>query len=157
MSKQQLNVTLHQLIVAATVLFVVFELIVAGGFIELEQVGGFFANLRAGGERWYENPIPWVIVLVVFVNFVGFMENYSRTREAYDKNKFMETWFKYLPMVVFFSQLPWATLFGLPDEPHTNIAITSALALAIDIISRALKSGKTTVVQPALVHPTPPK
>lgn len=149
MSKQQLNVTLSQIIVAATVLFCIFELIVAGGFIQLETVEGLFANLREGGDRWYANPIPWVIILVLIVNFLGFMENYAVTKEAYDKNKFVETWFKYLPLFLILSQLPWASLFGLEDTVTTSMAITSAFTLAIDIVTRALGKIGNHVQAPA--------
>jgi len=41
-------------------------------------------------------------------------------------------------MFLFFSQLPWATLFGLEDTVHTNMAITSAFTLAVDIVTRAV-------------------
>jgi len=155
MSKQQLNVTLHQIIVAATVLFCVFELIITSGVIQLESVEGLFNNLREGGDRWYANPIPWVIVLVLIVNFLGFMENYSVTGEAYTAKKFAETWFRYLPLFLVFSQLPWATFFGLEDATTVNLAITSAITLAIDIVKRALgKIGNHPVQEvPTLITP----
>lgn len=157
MSKQQLNINLSQIIVAATVLFCVFELIVASGYIQLESVEGLFSNLREGGERWYANPIPWVIILVLIVNFLGFMENYSQTKEAYDKSKFVETWFKYLPLFLVFAQMPWATLLGVEDTVTVNMAITSAFTLAVDIVTRALgKIGNHNPPPPAPTRPLRP-
>lgn len=153
MSKEQRNINLNHIIVAATVLFCIFEVIVASGYIELESVEGLFSNLREGGDRWYANPIPWVIILVLVVNFLGFMENYSVSKEAYDKKKFAETWFKYLPLFLIFSQLPWATLLGVEDTVHVNMGITAAITLAVDVVTRAL--GKIGNHAPSLPPPIP--
>ncbi len=143
----------------AVVAFSVFELAVAGGFIQLGQVTGFLGNLRDGGANWYLNPIPWAVILVIAVDVFGFAENYSTNPQQWNIKMFAATWFKYVPIFVFFSQVPWA--YFIPNLPpdlitQTNIGIASAITVAIDIITRALKSiartNSTSSSQPA----TPP-
>jgi hypothetical protein len=61
------------------------------------------------------------------VNFAGYVENASKNpQEPYDIKKFAETYLKYLPMLLIFTQY-------LPPEQ------ASALSLALDIVSRAIK------------------
>jgi hypothetical protein len=145
------------LVAFVTVIFGVAELLIAGGIIPIAQTQGFLSNLAAGGAQWYLNPIPWVIVLTLVVNFFGFAENWSIDPQNWSIRKFAETWFKYLPMVVLFSQIPWASFLGVStaDIPATNIAITAAIALAIDMITRALKAiGNGSTVAPVATAAT---
>jgi hypothetical protein len=144
------------------VLFSVLELAISGGFITIQQTTGFLSNLTEGGSHWYLNPIPWVLILVVIVDIYGFAENYSTNPQQWNIKMFAATWFKYVPYFVLFSQVPWA--YFIPNLPagmivQTNLGISGAITLAIDIISRALKSEPTnnstsTTSQPAS-PPTP--
>ncbi len=146
------------IVAAITVIFSFFELLVAGGYITIAQGQGFLSNLTQGGSQWYLNPITWVLVLVVVVNFFGFAENYARGAQTWDIKKFAETWLKYLPIVVFFSQVPWANLIPNLNPSlvaQTNIGITSAIALAIDIITRAVKSLSSKSATSTVTASTP--
>lgn len=136
------------IVIFATVLFAAFELLVAGGYITLQQTTGFLGNLTAGGSNWYLNPIVWLVVITVLVNFAGFVENVVILKQSYDIKKFAETFFKYLPFMVIFSQIPWANIIpGIAPSQvaATNIAIYSAISAAIDILTRAFKSLSTTI------------
>jgi hypothetical protein len=96
----------------------------ASPYNELE---GLFANIFYGRELWYRNPVILAVLITIFVNFAGYVENASRNpQEPYDAKKFAETYLKYLPMMLIFTQY-------LPPEQ------ASALSLALDIISRAIK------------------
>lgn len=95
--------------------------------VPANELEGLFTNVFYGGEQWYKNPIILAILITVFVNFAGYVENASRNpQEPYDVKKFAETYLKYLPMLLIFTQY-------LPPEQ------ASALSLALDIISRAIK------------------
>lgn len=142
----------------ATVAFSAFELMVAGGFIQFGQVSGFLSNLREGGGTWYLNPIPWVVFLVVIVDICGFAENYSVDPQNWDIKKFAATWFKYVPIFVIFSQIPWAYLIpNLPPDliVQTNLGITAAITVAIDIGNRTFKAYQASQKAAATSTPTP--
>jgi uncharacterized membrane protein len=95
--------------------------------VPANELEGLFTNIFYGGTQWYKNPIILAILITIFVNFAGYMENASRNpQEPYDVKKFAETYLKYLPMLLIFTQY-------LPPEQ------ASALSLALDIISRAIK------------------
>jgi hypothetical protein len=95
--------------------------------VPANELEGLFTNVFYGGEQWYKNPIILAILISVFVNFAGYAENASRNpQQAYNINKFAETYLKYLPMLLIFTQY-------LPPEQ------ASALSLALDIVSRAIK------------------
>lgn len=148
------------ILAVGTVLFSVFELAVSAGAITVPQATGFLSNLTDGGTQWYLNPIPWVLALVVLVNLFGFAENYSVDPQQWNIKMFAATWFKYVPIFVLFSQVPWAYL--VPNLPanlvnSTNLGITGAITIAIDIITRALKSINTTTTTNTQLAPTPSK
>ena len=92
------------------------------------ELQGLFANLFYGGEQWHQNPVILAIIITIAVNFAGYLENAARNPdEPYDAKKFAETYLKYLPMLTVFTQY-------LPPEQ------AASLAVALDIISRAVKS-----------------
>lgn len=131
-----------------TVLFSIIEVLIAGGYMPVQQGTGFLSNLTAGGVKWYLNPIVWVIVITIIVNAYGFVENYVILKQPYDVKKFAETFLKYTPMIVFFSQVPWANFIpgiAAADVAATNIGITSAISVAIDILTRMSKSVGNTI------------
>jgi hypothetical protein len=95
--------------------------------VPANELEGLFTNIFYGGTQWYKNPIILAILITIFVNFAGYMENASRNpQQPYDIKKFAETYLKYLPMLLIFTQ-------GLPPEQ------ASALSVALDIVSRAIK------------------
>jgi hypothetical protein len=95
--------------------------------VPANELEGLFTNIFYGGTQWYKNPIILAILITIFVNFAGYAENASKNpQEPYDIKKFAETYLKYLPMLLIFTQY-------LPPEQ------ASALSLALDIVSRAIK------------------
>lgn len=101
--------------------------------VPANELQGLFANIFYGGsEKWYQNPIILAILISIFVNFFGYVENTVIKKQPYDVNKFAETYLKYLPMLVIFTQ-------------YLEPGQASTLAIALDIISRAIKrAGSTT-------------
>jgi uncharacterized membrane protein len=97
--------------------------------VPANELQGLFANILYGREKWYLNPVILAILITIFVNFAGYLENASRNpQQPYNVEKFAETYLKYLPMMLIFTQY-------LPPEQ------ASALSLALDIISRAIKKA----------------
>lgn len=94
------------------------------------ELEGLFANIFYGGEKWYQNPIILAILITVFVNFAGYVENTVINGQPYSAKKFAETYLKYLPMLLIFTQY-------LPPEQ------AGTLSVALDIISRAIKKAAT--------------
>jgi len=93
------------------------------------ELEGLFTNIFYGGTQWYRNPIILAILITIFVNFAGYVENASRNpQQPYDISKFIETYLKYLPMMVTLSQC-------FPSEQAV------AFAVALDIITRAIKKA----------------
>jgi preprotein translocase subunit SecY len=100
--------------------------------VPANELQGLFANILYGREKWYLNPVVLAILITVLVNFAGYLENASRNpQQPYSAGKFAETYLKYLPMMLVFTQY-------LPPEQ------ASALSLALDIISRAIKKAGST-------------
>jgi uncharacterized membrane protein len=97
--------------------------------VPANELQGLFANLLYGRELWYRNPVILAILITIFVNFAGYLENASRNpQQPYNIERFAETYLKYLPMMLVFTQY-------LPPEQ------ASALSLALDIVSRAIKKA----------------
>jgi hypothetical protein len=97
--------------------------------VPANELQGLFANLLYGRELWYRNPVILAILITIFVNFAGYLENASQNpQQPYNIEKFAETYLKYLPMMLVFTQY-------LPPEQ------ASALSLALDIVSRAIKKA----------------
>jgi len=121
--------TLKNVVLFITVAFTVFEVLVAAGVVNIQNSPYLPPNLQTQ-ESWYLNPIWWVIGVTVVVNFAGYIENVVINNQPYDYNKFVETFFKYLPMLLIFTQF-------LPNEE------SAMLAFALDYLKRALSSAGT--------------
>lgn len=96
--------------------------------VPANELQGLFTNVFYGGELWYKNPIILAILISIFINFAGYLENTVVNGQPYDAKKFAETYLKYLPMLVVFTQY-------LPSEQ------AATLSVALDIISRAVKKA----------------
>lgn len=96
--------------------------------VPANELQGLFANIFYGRELWHKNPVILAILISIFVNFAGYVENTVVNGQPYEAKKFAETYLKYLPMLIIFTQY-------LPSEG------ASALSLAIDVISRAIKKA----------------
>lgn len=119
-----------QVILAIIVFFSVFEVLIASGLLTIGETPLLPPNLQTN-ENWYDNPVIWVIGITIIVNFAGYVENVVIKDQAYDYNKFAETFFKYLPMLVIFSQF-------LPNQQG------ALLAFGFDYIKRALEKRQAT-------------
>jgi len=116
-------------VIFITVAFTVFEVLVASGLINIQNNPNLPINLQTP-EHWYDNPIIWVIGVTVVVNFAGYVENVVILNQSYDYNKFVETYFKYFPMMLIFTQFLQNTE-------------SAALAFALDYTKRALEGVGT--------------
>jgi len=109
----------------ATVLFTIIEVLIAAEVINVNNVAFLPPNLQTQ-EHWYQNPIIWVIGVTLLINFAGYVENVVINKQTYSYSKFVETFYKYLPMIVVFSQ-------AIPNEQG------AILAVVLDELRRALK------------------
>lgn len=116
---------LRNIVIFVTVLFTVFEVLVAVGVIDITGTQVLPPNLQTM-DNWYDNPVIWVIGITILVNFCGFVENVVILKQDYDYNKFVETLYKYMPMIVVASQF-------LPNNQ------SALLAFVIDEFRRAFK------------------
>ena len=116
-----------QVIIFLTVAFAVFQVLVASGLIEIKDNEYLPPNMQTQ-DNWYDNPIIWVIAVTLIVNFAGYIENVVIKNQPYDYNMFIETFFKYLPMLLIFSQF-------LPNEQ------SGAFAFALDYLHRTFKKS----------------
>jgi Na+/phosphate symporter len=114
------------IVMIVTVAFAVIELLVAAGLVNLQNAA-LPANLQTQAH-WYDNPVVWVLAITFIVNFAGFIENVVIENQSYDIQKFGETFFKYLPMMVIISQF-------IPNQE------AAVFAFALDFISRALQNA----------------
>ena len=119
--------TAKQVVIFLTVAFAVFQVLVATGLIEIQNNEYLPPNMQTP-ENWYDNPVIWVIGVTILVNFAGYIENVVVKNQAYDYNMFIETFFKYMPMLLIFSQF-------LPNEQ------SGALAFALDYLHRTFKKS----------------
>jgi len=94
--------------------------------VPANELQGLFANIFYGGEKWYQNPIILAILVTIVINFAGYVENAVVKGEPYDVKRFAETYLKYLPMMMVFTQY-------LPPEQAATVSV------ALDIIVRAIK------------------
>jgi hypothetical protein len=120
---------LKNIVLFVTVAFTVFEVLVAAGLVNIQNSPYLPSNLQTQ-EDWWLNPIWWVIGLTIIVNFAGYIENVVINNQPYDYNKFVETFFKYLPMLLIFTQF-------LPNDE------AAVLAFALDYLKRSLATAGT--------------
>jgi len=113
------------IVIIGTVLFAIIELLIASGLLTIQSNPNLPPNLQTTAH-WYDNPVVWVVGITVLVNFAGYIENVVIQHQTYDMKKFAETFFKYLPMLVLFSQF-------IPNQE------AAVFAFALDYIARALK------------------
>lgn len=123
----ELNLKFKHVALFITVLFTIFEVLVAAGILEIDTEL-LPANLQTQ-DKWYQNPVIWVVALTIAVNFLGYIENVVVNDQPYDYEKFVETFYKYLPMMLILTQI-------LPN------AEGAGLAFVLDYLSRALKKPK---------------
>jgi len=121
--------TIKSIILFVTVAFTAFEVLVAAGLVNIQNNPYLPPNLQTQ-EHWYLNPIWWVIGVTVIVNFAGYIENVVINNQPYDYNKFVETFFKYLPMLLLFTQF-------LPNQE------AAVLAFVLDYLKRSLSGAGT--------------
>lgn len=122
---------MKQIILFITIAFTVFEVLVAADVITIEDVMYLPENLRTqrdaeGNLLWWNNPVIWVIGATLIINFAGYVENVVVNDQPYDYNKFTETFYKYLPIIVVASQ-------ALPNGQ------SAILAVVLDKMKAALK------------------
>jgi hypothetical protein len=113
-----------------SVVFVAIEILIWFNVVSLPQLG----NLGYSLDQLLDNPAFVGLVATVFVGvFSGYMENWSISGEAFDWNKFAETFYYYEPLLILFSQ--W-----LPMRE----AVTFTFAL--DILRRLAKRLRTSPI-----------
>jgi hypothetical protein len=115
-----------------SLVFVVCEALIWFNVISLPQLGNLGYNL----DQLFDNPAFVGLVATVFVGiFSGYMENWSISGEAFDVNKFAETFYYYEPLLILFSQ--WLPM-------REAVLFTFALDIVRRIALRLRASAATT-------------
>lgn len=121
--------TLGYIIAFLAAIFVVAELLIAAGVITPNnEAEGFLANFNYGAERAFENPTLVALLITLFMNIWGFIENTAVNPQSYYVTKFIETFALYEPLLLALTQ-------ALPMQ------YALALAIVIDVLRR-LKTKK---------------
>lgn len=116
------------IIAFVSMIFIIIGLLYGIGILTPNnEAEGFLVNLQYGVERWFENPTVVALLVTIFINVFGFLENIATEPEAYYLTKFVETFATYEPLLIVFMQaLPLQ--YALP------------LAVVIDVVRRIAKA-----------------
>jgi len=89
------------ILLLVTAIFMFIECLIWVDVIDIPTLG----NLNNKLNQVFENPAFVGLTMTFIVGVAsGFMENWSMTREAFDPNKFAETFFYYEPLLILFAQ-----------------------------------------------------
>ena len=96
-----MNSTLAAIIIILTVAFVVVEVFVWTGVLEVSALG----NLGYGVDKLLENPsFVGVLATLIVGTASGFMQKVFKTNETWDLQKFGETFYYYEPLLILVGQ-----------------------------------------------------
>jgi hypothetical protein len=100
-SLKKINSTLALLIIAITVVFLVFEALIWTGQVKIEALG----NLGYGLDKLLENPAFVGLLATVIVGTAsGFMQNVLKKNDTFDLKKMGETFYYYEPLLILVAQ-----------------------------------------------------
>ena len=101
MSENKFDSRLAVLIIAITVVFLIFQGLIWTGQLQIKVLG----NLSYGLDKLLENPAFVGILATIIVGTAsGFMQNVFKSNETFDLMKFGETFFYYEPLLILIGQ-----------------------------------------------------
>lgn len=100
-SEFKVNSMLATVIIIITISFMILEVAVWTGNLQIEALG----NLSYGLDKLLENPAFVGLLATLIVGAAsGFMQNVFKKNDTFDLKKFAETFFYYVPLMILIGQ-----------------------------------------------------
>jgi hypothetical protein len=101
MSENKFDSRLAVLIIAITVVFLIFQGLIWTGQLQIKVLG----NLSYGLDKLLENPaFVGVLATIIVGTASGFMQNVFKKNDTFDLMKFAETFYYYEPLLILVGQ-----------------------------------------------------